>query len=97
MQLKKAHPKTMTLKDWQTKLSANGRTLDDDCWKVLKSLLDAVDQDNYESFEKAYKTLLKWKRAKVSGATFRVLHDALCHDIVDRRDLAEKFCLVTRD
>ena len=62
-----------------------------------EELLDAVDKDNYENSEKAYKMLLKWKRAKGSGATFRVLHDALCHDIVDRRDLAEKFCLVTLD
>ena len=74
-------------------------------WKKLgrrllestEELLDAVDKDNYESSEKAYKMLLKWKRAKGSSATFRVLHDALCHDIVARRDLAEKFCLVTRD
>ena len=41
--------------------------------------------------------LLKWKRTKLSGATFRVLHNALCHDIVNRRHLAEKLCLVTRD
>ena len=41
--------------------------------------------------------LLLWKAAKGSDAAFRVLHDALCHDIVNRRDLAELFCLVTDD
>ena len=41
--------------------------------------------------------LLKYKAVKGSDATFRVLHDALCHDLVNRRDLAEKFCLVTDD
>ena len=57
-----------------------------------EELLDKVDKDNDES-SKAYQMLLKWKTARGSGATFRVLHDALCRDIVDRREL----CLVTRD
>ena len=68
--------------------------------RLLKNdepLLDAVDKDNDKCSEKAYKMLLEWKAANGSDATFRVLHDALCHDIVNRRDLAEKFCLVTDD
>ena len=68
------------------------RLLDSD-----EALLDAVHKDNDTCSERAYKMLLKWKAAKGSHATFRVLHDALCHDIVSRRDLAEKFCLVTDD
>ena len=74
-------------------------------WKKLgrrllesdEALLDAIDKDNDKCSEKAYKMLLKWKAAKGSAATFRVLHDALCHCLVDRRDLAEQFCLVTDD
>ena len=74
-------------------------------WKTLgrrllesdEALLVAVDKDNDKCSEKAYRMLLKWKAAKSSDATFRVLHDALCHDLVHRRDLAEKFCLVTDD
>ena len=74
-------------------------------WKKLgrrlfesdEALLDAVDMDNDKCSEKAYQMLLKWKAAKGSDATFRVLHDVLCHDLVNRRDLAEKFCLVTDD
>ena len=65
--------------------------------RLLKSdeaLLDAIHYENDKCSEKAYKMLLKWK-AKGSDATFRVLHDALCDDLVNRRDLAEKFCLVT--
>ena len=70
-------------------------------WKKLgrrlfesdEALLDAVDMDNEKCSEKAYKMLLKWKAAKGSDATFRVLHNALCHDLVNRRDLADKFCL----
>ena len=74
-------------------------------WKKLgrrllesdEALLDAVHKDNDKCSEKAYKMLLKWKAAKGSDATIRVLHDALCHDLVNRRDLAEEFCLVTDD
>ena len=71
-------------------------------WKELgRLLLDnneaelyAIGEENKKLSEKAYKMLLKWKAAKGSGATFQVLNDALCHDSVNRRDLAEKYCLV---
>jgi len=43
---------------------------------------------------KAYKMLRDWKAAKGSDATFQVLHDALCHHSVNRRDLAQKYCFV---
>ena len=74
-------------------------------WKKLgrrllesdEALLDAIDKENDECSEKTYKMLLKWKRANGSGATFQVLHDALCHDIVNCQDLAEEFCLVAHD
>ena len=75
-----------------------------DEWKRLgrrllesEALLDAVDMDNDKCSEKAYEMLLKWKAAKGSDATFRILHHALCHYSVNSRDLAEKFCLVTDD
>lgn len=56
------------------------------------AVLYAIDKRNEEENEKAYKMLLKWKQSEGSCATFRVLHDALCHDFVNRRDLAEKYC-----
>lgn len=74
-------------------------------WKTLgrrllendESSLDAIDKKNDEHGEKAYQMLLKWRQAEGSCATFRVLHDALGHRFVNRRDLAEKFCLVKQD
>jgi len=48
-------------------------------------------------FGKAYKILLKWKAAEGSNATFQALHDALCHRLVNRPDLAQKYCLVKND
>ena len=56
--------------------------------------LYAIDEENKKVSEKAYKMLLKWKAAKGSDATFQVLHAALCHRLVNRRDLAQKYCLV---
>ena len=59
--------------------------------------LYAIGQENEELSEKAFKMLIKWKTAKGSDATFGVLHEALCHHLVNRRDLAEKYCLVNHD
>ena len=71
-------------------------------WKWLGRLLldndeaalKAIHKENEECSEKAYQMLLKWKQAKGSGATFGVLHEALCDSVVDRQDLAEEFCVV---
>ena len=68
------------------------RLLDND-----EAALEAIDKENEQYSEKAYKMLLKWKRAKGSGATFGVLHKALCHSYVNRQDLAEEFCVVDHD
>lgn len=56
--------------------------------------LDAIHKENEEYSEKAYKMLLKWKQAEGQGATFLVLYNALCHDLVNCKELAEKFCCV---
>ena len=68
-------------------------------WKPLgrrlgmdESRLTGFDKDNKEYSEKAYQMLLFWKRREASAATYRVLHGALCHSLVNRRDLAEKIC-----
>lgn len=56
--------------------------------------LDAIHKENEECSEKAYKMLLKWKRAEGKGATFLVLHNGLCHHYADYKDLAQQFCCV---
>ena len=71
-------------------------------WKKLgrrllennEALLEAIHKENEEYSEKAYKMLLKWKQAKGPRASFRVLHEALCHPLVNRQDLANEFCRV---
>ena len=67
-------------------------------WKPLarrlleSSELEALHKDTEEWSEKAFAMLIKWKRKKGCKATYRCLYDALCDDLVNRRDLAEKFC-----
>ena len=67
-------------------------------WKPLarrlleSSEVEALDKDNEKLSEKAFAMLIKWKRKKGSEATYRCLYDALRHDLVYRRDLAEEFC-----
>ena len=68
-------------------------------WKPLgrrlgmnESKLTAFHKDNDEYSEKAYQMLLFWKRREGAAATYQVLHDALCHSLVNRTDLAEEIC-----
>ena len=68
-------------------------------WKPLgrrlnmgEAKLTAFDKENQEYSEKPYKMLLCWKRREGSAATYQVLWDALCHLLVNRRDLAEEIC-----
>ena len=69
-----------------------------DSWEALAWRLGFIDAD-IEGFSKKTYTakqlamLQKWKQKLGSGATYKVLWDALCHDFVGRKDLAEKFCM----
>ncbi|XP_078356530.1 uncharacterized protein LOC144641389 isoform X2 [Oculina patagonica] len=70
-------------KDWM-KL---GRRL-----QVSQAKLDEIDHSRPDFNEKAYHMLLFWKQQNGSHATYSILSVALCHDFVNRRDLAEKNC-----
>ena len=68
-------------------------------WKPLgrrlgmdESKLTAFHKENEEHSEKAYQMLLFWKRREGSAASYQVLYHALCHWLVNRRDLAEEIC-----
>ena len=62
--------------------------------KVDEADLKAIHLENEEPFEKAFQMLLKWKKAKGTEATYLVLYMALCHDLVECKELAENFCCV---
>ena len=91
--LKEGVPENEDLERLAQKVVAEWKELGRRLWKSeTEEELDAIDKQNDKYSEKAYKMLLKWKQAEGSGATFRVLHDALRDPLVNRRDLAEKYC-----
>ena len=68
-------------------------------WKRLacrlgfsEPLLEEIDLDNQQLVEKTYQMFKYWKQRQGAAATYKVLRDALAHDLVARQDLAEKFC-----
>lgn len=62
--------------------------------EVEDSQLIAFDKENDQCCEKGYSMLMFWKQRDFSGATYQVLYDALCHELVQLQELAEKFCCV---
>lgn len=60
--------------------------------KFKEPELDAFDENHKEFTEKPYQMLLHWKRREGEKANYLVLHDALCHDLVTRKDLANEIC-----
>lgn len=56
------------------------------------ALLTGFDRENEVYREKPYKMLLHWCETQGSLATYQILYNALCHEVVKRKDLAEKFC-----
>ena len=60
--------------------------------KIEERWLTAFDNENKDSSEKTYQMLLYWRRRDRPAATYTVLHDALCHPLVNRTDLAEQIC-----
>ena len=59
--------------------------------KSEEAELTALGTDNEERSEKAFAMLMKLKRQKGSKGTYRCLYDALCHDLVNWKDLTEEF------
>ena len=59
--------------------------------------ITAFDEENRRLPDKAFKMLCAWKSRDGKKATYEVLYNALTHDLVQRRDLAETFCLLTME
>ena len=47
---------------------------------------------NEKLADKANDMLMAWKIRKQSAATYQALYDALCHELVACKALAEEFC-----
>ena len=70
-------------------------------WKKLGRRLEVSDPNIQEInkaqdqlSEKGYHMLKHWKQEKGSAATYQALCDALQHELVHRKDLAEMFCYI---
>ena len=59
---------------------------------AITNFLTNFDKPNEGQEAKAFKMLLAWKQREGSKATYKALYDALCHDLVECKRLAEKFC-----
>lgn len=51
--------------------------------------VDGFDSNNSRLADKARDMLFKWKQRDGSGATYRVLREALSHELVGCRELAQ--------
>ena len=74
---------SLEVTDWE-KL---GRRLE-----FTRSELTALDKDKDNWSEKAFAMLMTWKERKGCSATYLCLYKALSHELMNRKDLAEKFC-----
>ena len=64
------------------------------CLGLEEAKLHAINKDHDLLFEQGYHMLTHWKKMKGSAATYQALFDGLEHGLVNRPDLAEKFCCV---
>lgn len=61
--------------------------------KLEEARMVACHYNNKILSDKAFEMLLYWKNRMGSNATYQVLYDALCHEPVARKDIAEQICL----
>lgn len=59
---------------------------------IPEANIEVVDEESRKVMEKSYKLLLLWKQGNGDRATYAALEAGLCHAVVLRRDLAEKYC-----
>jgi len=61
---------------------------------IIDAKLQEINRAHDQLSEKGYHMLKHWKQEKGSFATYEVLCDALEHELVQHRDLAEQFCYI---
>ena len=68
-------------------------------WKTLgrrlefsQAVIANLDEANKGLAAKAFEMLLAWKQKEGRKATYTVLYNALCHELVKCKRLAEQFC-----
>ncbi len=89
--VKDGNPSDDELEELSTKLG--------DKWEKLgrrlgfhQSQLTAFHKENERLSDKAHRMLMSWKQREASAATYRILYNALTHNLMACRLLAEEFC-----
>jgi len=59
---------------------------------VTEPKLREIDKAHALLSEKGFHMLKHWKQREGTAATYQALCEALQHELVQRQDLAEKFC-----
>ena len=89
--VKEGSPTVVELEHLSAKISKDWRLLGRRL-SFYEAQLQEFDNGHEQISEKAYAMLLAWKKRDGSGATYIILNQALCDDLVNRRDLAQEFC-----
>ena len=84
-------PADSVLQNLSKKVSNDWRTLGRQL-NFHEADLQEFDNSHRQISEKAYHMLLTWKQRSGSDATYSVLNQALCDELVKRKDLAQEFC-----
>ena len=61
---------------------------------LIEAEISGINHAHDELSEKGYAMLELWTQSKGSAATYQALCDALQDDLVQRLDLAERFCYI---
>ena len=61
---------------------------------VHDAQLQEINKGHDQLSEKGYHMLKEWRQKKGSAATYQALCKGLEHKLVQRQDLAEKFCYI---
>lgn len=59
---------------------------------ISDAKLEEIKQAYDRLSEKGYRMLQQWKQENGSSATYKALCDALEHELIQHRDLAEEIC-----
>jgi len=83
---------------WDDRLEGLGREIGYR-WKNLgrrlgveERMIHEIDRVNKNLSEKGIQVLKRWRLQEGRRATYLALYNALQHELVGRRDLAEKYC-----
>ena len=83
----------MTFKHLAKLLPANGDRLARQLPKITECDIEEIEDSHKTLSQRGFHMLRLWKTNNGAAADYKTLHDALVHNMVQRKDLAEKLCV----